>query len=239
MPSARKAPLLVTLVKDMLDRILLFNEADYPFSYHLKPAAASKLLLVTGDNCSGKSLFVSILQAWGREHFQTQPINVSIVERTGAGSYESSGLRRTMMFGDESEQSTGATSFGVVKRAFHNVNTYAEDGKRPILLLDEPDFGLSEGYAAALGAYIAQQTHVLHADVAGVVVVSHSRPLAQALAAGKCAPSFLHTQKPMTLKAWLKTPEVRTVEELATLSARQQECRVAISRLMSQIRQMK
>lgn len=56
-------------------------------------------------------------QAMERAIFAT----VSIRERTGAGTSDMAGMRRMFMFGDESEQSTGATSLKTAMKAFDSV----------------------------------------------------------------------------------------------------------------------
>lgn len=148
-------------------------------------------------------------------------ITISIRERAGAGTFDMSGMRRTMMFGDESEQSTGATSYSVTEIGFVNVHHRLEEGPESapaLLLLDEPEMGLSEGYTAAMGQYLAQAVQALPPRAPGVVV-THSKALVREMLAHlDTPPHFAHTGEDQTLDAWLSTPERRTVEDLKGLS---------------------
>jgi hypothetical protein len=93
------------------------------------------VLLVIGENCSGKSFFVETLRAWasGCEP-KIHNAQIAIRERTGAGASDMAGMRRTFIFGDKAEHSTGATSAGVLDRAFSNVQGTPR-GSRPCVLI--------------------------------------------------------------------------------------------------------
>lgn len=125
-----------------------------------------------------------------------------------------------MMFGDEQDQSTGATSVKVVSSAFRNVDR--PDGA--LLILDEPEVGLAESYARALGEYVGAQANSLPTSCAGVLVVTHSRPLVQGLISGyqnspsHAAVSAQDEPKP-GLQRWLEQVEHRSVDELLNLSS--------------------
>ena len=226
---------LVDLLMDATDSALI-NADGAPFTAHVAPGAG-RLAVVAGANASGKSLFVQIVA--GRAHRQqTLAVSISIRERTGAGTHEMAGFRRSMMFGDESEQSTGATSVATVKKAFLNLLNYAQE--RPVLLiLDEPEMGLSEDYAAAMGTWLARETLRLPADqpnLLGVVVVSHSRPLVRAMARELAtvdqALHFVGMDGGPSLTAWLDDATERTVEDLLALPALGTERRKIITRLL-------
>lgn len=174
-----------------------------------------KLLVVTGENASGKSLLFRVLSAKINQAKAT-PVTLSIRERAGSGGSDMGGIRRVLMFGEESEQSTGATSVTSIKSAFEQ-NLDRPGGT--VLGLDEPELGLSEGYASALGMYIGQQTRSIPAACAGVVVVTHSRPLVRGLIDGYGArPTHVALGCEADLDRWLDEPEVRSVEDLLALS---------------------
>lgn len=207
-----------TLCSQVLNDSRLWGENLLPFTATLAEGY-SRVALVAGENCSGKSLFVETLRSWAKHRCQVSSICVSIRERTGAGTYEMSSFRRTMMFGDESEHSTGATSAKVVETAFANANSWGRDDRKPTLLvLDEPELGLSEGYACAMGALIGQRVLELDPGVVGVAVVSHSRGLARALAEtlGQ-APAFVKLGEAVDFATWLAAVETRSVDELRAL----------------------
>lgn len=192
---------------------LLFNDEESPFRASML-AGAPRLLVVAGENASGKSLFSRMLCA--RLHGTgLLPISISIRERTGAGDSGMGGMRRVFMLGDESDQSTGATSVQVVRSGFRNVKQKKES---TLLALDEPELGLSDGYARAFGQYIGGQARETPKQCAGVVVVTHSRSLVAGLLGGYGEPpTFVLLDGDADLQRWLATPEVRTVEQLLAL----------------------
>lgn len=195
---------------------LLFADAASPFEATAAPGDPH-LVLVVGENASGKSLFFRSLTQRFRMGGGV-PITLSIRERAGAGSADMSRMAQVMIFGDEAEQSTGATSVKAVTAAFSNLD-------RPqgtVLGLDEPELGLSDGYAAAMGTYLGEQARTIPDPCAGVVVVTHSRTLVRALidAYGQ-RPTFVHVRPAgaaaVGLDGWLDDVESRTVEELLAL----------------------
>ena len=195
---------------------LLFNDGESPFHAAVSGRAA-KLVVVTGENATGKSLFVRVAAAILQQE-DVLPVSVSIRERTGAGSHEMGGLRQAMMFGDEMEQSTGATSVSVAQRAFGNLD-------RPqgsLLIVDEPELGLSEAYARALGEYIGGEIGTVPKKCIGVMVVTHSRPLVRGLVDGfgkvptHVAVSAEHPAQ-AGLKQWLDEVEHHSIDELLAL----------------------
>jgi hypothetical protein len=192
-----------------------------------------KLVVVTGENASGKSLFVRVVGAILQNDGGGTPVTVSIRERTGSGMNEMSGMRRVMMFGDEHEQSTGAASVKVVAASFNNVDR--DNGC--ILILDEPDIGLAESYARALGEFIATKAKDLPANCGGVIVVTHSRPLVQGLLAGyERTPSHVAVTAQPDLKPglqrWLDDVEHRSVQELLNLSDVGHERWLAVNKIL-------
>lgn len=151
------------LARTIADDGLLFHD-ESPFRATVAEGSES-LIIVTGDNASGKSLFVRSLAAVGLERDRILPVSVSIRERT------ESGVKKAIMFGEEHDQSTGANSAKVCETAFKNLDR--PEGS--ILILDEPEIGLSEDYARAMGEFISSQD--IPDSCLGVVVVTHSRPL--------------------------------------------------------------
>ena len=190
---------------------------DSPFSAQVA-RGNSKLVIVTGENASGKSLFVRVSAAALQRDDGALAVTVSIRERAGGGPHELGNLRRAMMFGDETEQSTGATSVGVVQTAFDNLDR--EQGS--VLITDEPELGLSEAYARALGKLIGRRSRDLSKACRGVFVVTHSRPLVRGLLDGYEAPTHVSVgadddQRRAGLQRWLNDDEHRTVEQLLGL----------------------
>ncbi len=128
-----------------------------------------KLLVISGENAGGKSFFAKVMRSRMREFDPAcEWIPISMTTRT------SSGMHRAFIFGDESTSSTGQTSFRAVRGAL----TTCRGRETPhVLVLDEPDIGLSEGYQGALGEMIDEFASDLPEMTKGLLVVSHARPL--------------------------------------------------------------
>lgn len=210
---------LLELSKDLLDGSAMWvdHAQDLPFKATAHDGDP-RVMVVVGENCSGKSFFVECLRSWA-SHDKVLNICISIRERTGAGTYEMSSFRRSMMFGDESVHSTGATSVGVLERAFDNMQGRHDEGKSCLLVLDEPEIGLSDGYAAALGTWLADKARALPESSPGVAIVTHSRALVTALQTQMGAsPSMVRMGAEGNLADWLTNPEVRSIPELLALA---------------------
>ena len=224
------------LASGVLSRSRLWTHRDIPFQFQLHPGEP-RLLIIAGENASGKSLFAQSLTAVASRQEKVQSITVSIRERTGSGSSGIESFRRAVMFGEESEQSTGASSFKVLPVAFNTLRSRAEEGKRALLLLDEPDLGLSEGYSAALGRYLAKHYGELPELAAGLVIITHSRALVRTLVQGLSQPpSFLKFGHTADLSAWLTGEPERSLEELDALGELARERWLAVSRILSELR---
>jgi hypothetical protein len=211
-------------IKDALDTIL-FDEAEEGLlrGYLHDGAPDSKLVVVVGDNATGKSFFVRILAGMCNAATpQVEPIQISMKYRTAAG------MHRAFMygpFGDE-QDSTGNVSVSVLRSGFRT----AHDRKTPHwLLLDEPDIGLSDSYARALGAWICEETGKATAQTEGVMVVTHSKALVRSLFANSGSkPTFVSIGADLTLDAWLADETEKSVEQLLDLSARSRALHRAI-----------
>jgi len=119
--------------------------------------------------------------------------------------------------GEPSPVVTSSQSVSTVTRAFANLD-------RPtgtILGLDEPELGLSHGYACAyaLGRYIGEQALQLPRPCGGVVVVTHSRELVRGLVDGDGRePTFISVGADAALDTWLAACQEHTVDELLALN---------------------
>lgn len=213
------------------DESLMFSDMRSPFNavvYDGDP----RICVIVGENASGKSLFFRMVAQLASNRHKLLPITISIRERTGAGSHEMGGMRRMFMYGDESQQSTGAASVKVVANGFHNA---AKPETPAMLLLDEPELGLSDGYARALGQYIATEIVKLPPKSGGVVVVTHSRALVDGLWSFHATrPLFVSLgAEPKALEGWLAEPEERSVDDLLNLRDVALERWRAVSKLQS------
>ncbi len=179
-----------------------------------------RLLLVVGENASGKSLVFRMIAGLADRH-GILAMTLSIRERTGGGLFAMAHMRRAMIYGDEETSSTGAVSASVVKRGFDNMRE--RDGPC-ILALDEPELGLSDGYAAALGELIGANAAEAGPMACGTIVVTHSRELARGLMRGLgAAPSMIAmttggVDAPCGVDAWIESREDRSVDDLLRLA---------------------
>lgn len=211
---------ITALVRSLLTESAFFSDSDCLFKGFIdeNATADSRLMMIAGDNSSGKSLVVEYLRTWAKIMHDFTTVQISIRERTGAGLSDMAGMRRTCMYGDDSEQGTGATSVRVLVTAFDTLQDRIKDGKATLLVLDEPEMGLSHAYAGAMGQYIAQRSRAIDSDKAFVVVVSHSQSLAKGLASELGhAPAFLHMKAPQGFAAWCADDSVHDVQELLSL----------------------
>jgi hypothetical protein len=124
------------------------------------------------------------------------------------------------MYGDESDQTTGATSVNTTLSGFKNM--YKEGYKPVAWMRDEPELGLSDGYAAAFGTLIALkhlQALAESPNYRGLVLVSHNRPLiSNFVTALEGMPTFVSMDSDITLDKWLVSPQVKSVDDLLDLN---------------------
>jgi len=209
---------MTAFASDFAARSPLWTCGECPFQFDVADGHA-RTLLIGGENATGKSVLAEALLRWAKEKFGCAPMKVTIRERTGAGTYEMAAMRRQMMFGSEEKHSTGSVSAAVVGRAFLNMNNWAEQGVKPLLLLDEPELGLSEGFSHAMGEWIGQQIGCLSGKAFGVIVVSHSKRLGKGLALGLSErPAFAQMDSVQaSFEQWLRDSQPRTVDDLLAL----------------------
>ena len=196
----------------MVDQSRMLTDETSPFSATMVDGDP-RLVLIVGENASGKSLAFRLLAQIAGRHGM-KPVTLSIRERTGVGTQGMESMRRAFIYGDEGENSTGATSAKVVQSGFFNVN-----GDKPAILgLDEPEI-FSDGYAEALGEYIGRSATGMPASSCGVMVVTHSRRLAEGLVRGLgAAPTMLSMENDVASVAdWIASRETRSVDDLLGL----------------------
>lgn len=192
------------------EALLDFPETGLIFEKTL-PAAlfrgdpASPLAFLYGANGAGKSFYLRVLaQIAIAEGYE--PLMVSMGLRTASGFHK---CFMYSPFGD-SQESSGLNSFVAVRGA---MNTASAAGRKCLVILDEPDIGMSDGYAEALGEWLAAAVLKLQADGAGVMLCTHSKPLVRRYL--ECAahrPHAVHLYGdgdavPRTLTEWLENRE--------------------------------
>jgi len=179
---------------------------------YLEPikSGAPRVLLVTGSNASGKSLvgrFIGLVLRDEVAPKEFQNMNIGMQMRTAGG------FARAFVFGDEGDSSTGQLTHKSVSGLIHN------SGNREMLhlaILDEPDLGLSEDFAEAMGEKIAAYGKNLGPRCIGLIVTTHSRPLAAELFA--IGATCLRMGDPTPTKEWIAGGRKRrTLKELDAL----------------------
>lgn len=222
---------VTALLEDVLDRSRLVQQNGGPLNVSYQAGhPESRLVLIAGDNASGKSLMIRILAGWLNEA-KVEPLQVSMRYRT------MSGMHRMFMFGlGDEEDSTGNVSLTAINGAMKT----AEGREKPCwMMLDEPDTGMSEGYCAAMGTYLAnfgnRVVPLNHCQ--GMVVVTHSRKLISSmLFTLEKQPHFLcfsDAQGPDLLTAWLEDERDRSVEELLALNENSHELFKRINKVLN------
>lgn len=205
---------VVDLVRACVERSALFEKNGGPLTATFEEGDPdSRVLIIAGDNASGKSFMIRLLAAKLNEK-KIEPLQVSMKYRTTPG------LHRAFMYGSgDAEDSTGNISLIAVRGALSTAEGRATPNW---VLLDEPDTGLAEGYCGALGIYLANFGNRMAAsECEGMSVVTHSRRLVSSML-------FSLNKKPHFLcfadyvgddlaQSWLEDERDRTVEELLSL----------------------
>lgn len=160
-----------------------------------------------GENASGKSFFRRIVTALCRESkVEAMPISME-----GRGGYY--GGLRGFIYGDESWQSTGENSSNTVLAGIRTCQ--GREGSH-VIFWDEPDLGLSDGWAAGMGVARREFAEKLPSRTYGAIVVTHSRALVREILPAE--PHYLHfgtDDPPPTLQDWLDhRPKPRALSKL-------------------------
>jgi hypothetical protein len=215
------------LLKTALNTILFGENEDALLRTSLSEGhPESRVAVIAGDNASGKSFLVSLISAFCRDEgeFKAEPILASMKQRTSAG------LHRAFMygvFGDEAD-STGSISMSAVTGLLRTAHSRTTPHWA---LFDEPDVGLSESYARAMGKWLAGEFASLSDHTKGIVLVTHSKAMVSALfEQSPLRPWFVHMGDAKTAEEWVADQSERTVEELLGLYERSHKLHLAIDK---------
>lgn len=208
-----------------------FSEKKQPIIEHTTASLNddANTLIVYGDNASGKSLVCNLIESKVRQHHEVR--SMSVKNRT------SKSIGRAFIFGDEGQQSTGETSVRVIQKAFSSA---AKDNEPSMIILDEPDLGLSSKYARAMGRYIGQQANALREIGTYIVIVSHNTALLKAFCDEVDNPtSYFGLNTTDTLSQWVDSDEEKSIHDLLALTKIAQRKEIAIDRDMDLARRTK
>ena len=183
-----------------------------PIQAHWRPGQGN-LVVVLGDNASGKSFFRRLIGCICRD------VGIEHIHLSMEGRNQSFGGLRGLVYGDEEIESTGVNSAHTVGRG---IKTCQGRETKHVIFWDEPDLGLSDNSAAGVGVAIREFAIAQPAHTVATIVVTHSRALVQQLAPS--APHYLYLGEdnvPETLEAWLMAPIVPiSMDELFAKSKR-------------------
>lgn len=183
----------------------------------------SRVIILYGENASGKSLFATVIEQYLREK-KIACRAAAMRNRTGGG------IEVAFVFGDERRQSTGATSVSVADKA---LTTTAKEEKAAVAILDEPDLGLSSYYSRAFGKYVAESIAAMD-DNKGLILISHSPTLIGSFLDNNEVPvTTIGINTDNSLEDWIKKEDCASIEELLNLSNYGHEKEVAITRAIS------
>jgi len=178
--------------------------------------------ILTGENATGKSFFTFFV-ACIANGIRIEPIRISMRERTEAD------MMRCFKYMDEGHFSTGHSSTHSIQGG---LRTSRERDIQHVLLLDEPDVGLSESYQHAVGAFIGEFMADPPENCVGILLTTHSKTLVRALRAKYPGIHHLRFGDTMKLDEWLKTPYTPLPPEaLDDLQERGGKCFKEINRI--------
>jgi len=186
---------------------------------------ASRLVLVLGENASGKSFFRRIVRELTRRArkddvgrpLKAGPLPVHEVLHFSMEGRSGGGFMSSAVYGCEGWLSTGANSARTILKA---AETIAERPWTTIAYWDEPDLGMSNGCAAGAGIALRDFVESRHPLVQATFVTSHSVPLVRQLTLGLTAKPhyvYLGGATPATLADWLVAQQDPTPISLEAL----------------------
>jgi len=169
------------------------------------------LAVIVGENANGKS-FVRRVVKEAYQRLDMECIALSVQGRRQV-AYNP---MLVFVYGDEDTRSTGDNSVGTILGA---MKTSAGREKPHAIFWDEPDLGLSEGWAACAGREIAAFLKKKPELLQGVFLVTHSRPMLRELR--HLNPLFVYVGEDRqfnSLDEWLDAP-IPTYGKLGDLQA--------------------
>lgn len=167
----------VKVWQEFLDMEKFNADRERLFPSRLDVGSREDVLVVTGENASGKSLAFLILNNLVRSFGKEDKIDVLVMD-IGMSRRTKSGIEKAFMFGDEHLDSTGNISIKVMQTGVANSRNKES---YHYLMLDEPDIGVGEGYHNAIGQYLSEFAAALPEKCLGLVVATHSRKITRKL----------------------------------------------------------
>ena len=171
----------------------------------------SNLVVIIGDNATGKSFFRRIIQSLCAYRCtpKVECIHLSMEGRTGGNS--SFPIARAMIYGDETYNATGQLSSHVISTA---LKTAGGRDTPHVLFFDEPDVGLSDEYAMGAAKEIYTVANYLP-ETKAIFVVTHRTSMVRTLLRADPHVLIFGKERPATAEEWLERPlKAKSIKEL-------------------------
>lgn len=176
----------------------------------------SQVVVVTGENASGKSFLRRLLSGVTRGAGH----EIMHLSMEGRMDYMNSfGGLRSMVYGDEETRATGENSSRLIRAGLRNC---ADRAHKHVIIWDEPELGLSEGAQFGLGLELAEKLPRLPKSTLAAVLITHSKPMTRVLASLEPRPCFVYLGKPaLSLDEWLAAPAApRSLDDIEAEACR-------------------
>ena len=184
-----------TLLNHVLD--LGYFCGDEPAIPYHRVDGKGRLVVVVGDNASGKSFCRRIIQAMCQKNkIECIPISAEHRRKVSYMPW------LTFVYGDEEYEATGVNSVGTV---LQGINTCKARETNHVIFWDEPDLGLSDSWAAGVGQMLCEFAKDPPKHTVASFVVSHNKALVRELLPAE--PFYLHLGSktaPATLEEWVE-----------------------------------
>lgn len=186
-----------TLVRDAISGYCFF-EGDDPVIPHVVRYGRNPLVVLTGSNGGGKSLFRKVIGLACKD-VGLEFIHLSMEGRTGGVM----GAMTSFVYGSENWEATGLNSARTVTTGIKTCHGREHDH---VIFWDEPDTGMSDELASGTGKLILNFALKKPKRTKAIFVVSHNRYLMRKLAAAK--PHFIHMGRHLynSLEEWATRP---------------------------------
>lgn len=160
--------------KRLLSEIPQWEGLNRSLQIRIEPGMG-RLVLCLGDNCTGKSLLRKAIQQFCRKN-GIQTIHLSMQDRAGSGA-QFGGLK-SFVYGSEEDESTGVCSIGTILGMMRTSRGRSEPH---MVILDEPDLGLSDRWARSLGNRMVEFIQTAPSPLVAMMVITHRPSLVQGM----------------------------------------------------------
>jgi hypothetical protein len=159
-----------------------------------------KLCVITGPNTSGKSLLRKVIH---NRYADRKMEYMAVSQEQRCASH---GIQRLLIYGTETDESTGYNSVKMLLKAFQT----GQSREKPFaIMLDEPEIGCSDETQAGIGLRIAREIDTMP-NLHGMFVVTHSRQLVKNLIQTIQPTHWRLGEDGLNLEQWLNRDVVAT-----------------------------